>query len=223
MDDSAAQDAEAFNEVLSALLGDRLQASVDTQSNVFPVFRGRFFNPEELSHGEKVLMTWAIMLHRQKAWLSGAQVLIDEPENHLHPDVCIKAIEALRTQILGPEGQIWIATHSVPLIAYAGMESVHLVDNGTIQYGGNQLDHVLERLLGGPEGRDRLRTLMADASELAFEEFAAQCLLPPTVVSAVKGDAQQQQMSEAAKLLGANKEVVRILDYGAGRGRLAAG
>jgi SAM-dependent methyltransferase len=218
----AHEDAESFNTVLEAILGVRIQVTVDRHSNLIPVFRNRVFNPEELSHGEKVLMTWAIMLHRQKAWLEGAQILIDEPENHLHPDVCIKAIEALQTRILGPGGQIWIATHSVPLIAYAGLESVHLVDNGSLKYAGNQIDLVLNRLLGGPEGRDRLYALMADASELAFEVYAAQCLLPPGVVSAKDGDFQQAQMSEAAKMLGASKKVVRILDFGAGRGRLAA-
>jgi predicted ATPase len=176
-------DAQSFNAVLQAILGAPLQFTVDNHSNILPVFRNRVFNPDELSHGEKVLMTWAIMLHRQKAWLAGAQILIDEPENHLHPDVCIKAIEALQTRILGPGGQIWIATHSVPLIAYAGLDSVHLVDNGSLQYAGNQIDLVLNRLLGGTAGRDRLHALMADASELAFEVYAAQCLLPPGVVS----------------------------------------
>jgi SAM-dependent methyltransferase len=218
----AREDAESFNTVLEAIMGVGLQFTVDSHSNLIPVFRNRVFDPEELSHGEKVLMTWAIMLHRQKAWLKGAQILIDEPENHLHPDVCIKAIEALQTQILGPGGQIWIATHSVPLIAYAGLESVHLVDNGSLQYAGNQIELVLNRLLGGSEGRDRLRALMADASELAFEGYAAQCLLPPGVVSAKDGDLQQAQMSESAKMLGTGKKVVRILDFGAGRGRLAA-
>jgi SAM-dependent methyltransferase len=186
------------------------------------MYEAKHPDPQELSMGELVLAGWAIVLHRQKAWLRGACVLIDEPENHLHPDVCIRALNALRNEILGPQGQIWLATHSVPLIAYAGIESVHFVDNGAIEYAGNKIGKVLDRLLGGQEGRTKLRALMADADEIAFDNFAAQCLLPPGVVSAQEGDPQQFQMVKAAKNLGVGKENIRILDFAAGRGRLAA-
>jgi ubiquinone/menaquinone biosynthesis C-methylase UbiE len=63
---------------------------------------------------------------------------------------------------------------------------------------------------------------MADADEIAFDNFAAQCLLPPGVASTQEDDPQQIQMVKVAKILGANKENVRILDFAAGRGRLAA-
>jgi SAM-dependent methyltransferase len=75
--------------------------------------------------------------------------------------------------------------------------------------------------MGGDSGRTRLRSLLADADDLAFETFAAQCLLAPTVAAPREDDPQQKQMAQAAQVIGANKEEVHILDYAAGRGRLA--
>jgi SAM-dependent methyltransferase/ABC-type ATPase involved in cell division len=217
----ACEDAEAFNTVLETLVSGRVDYAPNEVGDIIALFRGRPFEPSQLSAGELVLIGWAIVLHRQRKWLSNAHVLLDEPENHLHPDVCVRALDALQ-KILGPEGQIWLATHSVPLIAYAGIESVHFVDNGAIEYAGNQIEKVLDRLLGGQDGRAKLRALMADADDLAFESFAAQCLLPPGVASAHESDPQQVQMVKATKILGAGKENIRILDFAAGRGRLAA-
>jgi len=216
------EDAKAFNQVLRALLSAEIEPDLNEKRRVIPRFRGRPFAPSELSAGELILAVWAVMLHRQREWLRDACVLIDEPENHLHPDVCIRALSALQNEILGPEGQIWLATHSVPLIAHVGMDSVYFVDNNSIEYAGNQIEKVISRLLGGDEGRSKLRTLMADADDLAFEVFAAQSLLPPTVASARDNDPQQKQMVDVTSVLGAEKENVRILDFAAGRGRLAA-
>jgi ABC-type multidrug transport system ATPase subunit len=215
-------DALAFNRVLRALFSAEVELGMNASGRPVANFRGRLFRPGELSEGEQILVIWTILLHRQKEWLRGAQVLIDEPENHLHPDACIRAIEALRSDdILGPEGQIWLATHSVPLIAYAGLDSVYLVDHGSIEYVGNRIEKVIDRLMGGKDGRSRLRALLADADELAFDTFAAQCLLPPAVAAPREGDPQQEQMVNLAREVGANKQEVRILDYSAGRGRLA--
>ncbi|MFP2930765.1 methyltransferase domain-containing protein [Pyxidicoccus sp. 3LG] len=215
-------DARSFNVVLRALLSAEIEPELDDNMNVMPRFRGRRLQLSELSVGEHVLMSWAILLHRQREWLQGAHLLIDEPENHLHPDVCLRALDALQRDVLGPEGQIWLATHSVPLIAHAGMESVYFVDNGSIEYAGNKIEKVIDRLLGGEEGRSKLRTLLADANELAFDSFAAQCLLPPGVASAREGDPQQEQMVRIADAVDGKQEGVRILDFAAGRGRLAA-
>jgi predicted ATPase len=216
------EDAHAFNLLLEKLFGARVELGLDKTGRPRAYFRGRPFKPEELSEGEQIIIIWTILLHRQKERLRGAVVTIDEPENHLHPDACIRALDALRSDdILGPDGQIWLATHSVPLIAYAGLDSVYLVDHGNIEYAGNKIEKVIDRLMGGDGGRTRLRTLLADADDLAFETFAAQCLLPPTVAAPREDDPQQKQMAQATREIGAGKEDVYILDYAAGRGRLA--
>ncbi|WNG20171.1 AAA family ATPase [Cystobacter fuscus] len=218
----ALADAKAFNKVLRALLNVEIEPALNANRRVVAQIRGRPFDPDELSKGELVLAVWAILLHRQKDWLKGACILIDEPENHLHPDVCIRALSALQKDIIGPDGQIWLATHSIPLIAHAGMDSVYFVDNGTITYAGNKIEKVIDRLMGGHEGRTKLRTFLSDAGEIAFDVFAAQCLLSPEVASAREKDPQQAQMVGIASNTGGHKENVRILDFSAGRGRFAA-
>lgn len=216
------EDAHAFNLLLEKFFGARVELGLDKSGRPIAYFRGRPFNPGELSEGEQIIIIWTILLHRQKDRLRGAVVTIDEPENHLHPDACIRALDALKSNdILGPEGQVWLATHSVPLIAYAGLDSVYLVDGGSIEYAGNKIEKVIDRLMGGDGGRTRLRTLLADADDLAFETFAAQCLLPPTVAAPREDDPQQKQMAQAAREIGTGKDDLHILDYAAGRGRLA--
>ncbi len=215
------EDAKSFNDILDALVGGRVTPEQDREGETVASFKGRIFQHAELSNGEAVLITWAIILHRQRASFEDAIVIIDEPENHLHPDACIKALTALRDKILGPRGQIWLGTHSVQLIAFAGMESIWLVDNGRIEYAGNKVDKVIDRLLGGPDGRDQLRAFLADADDLGFHKFAAECLTNPTVAPPNAGDPQEAQFVRLMRERRALGEPLRVLDYGAGRGRLA--
>ncbi|MEP7126970.1 MAG: AAA family ATPase [Byssovorax sp.] len=217
----ALDDANSFNDILDALVGGRVEPDYDSTGEVVAKFRRRVFQYSELSKGEAVLITWAIILHRQRASFQDAIVIIDEPENHLHPDACVKALTALRDTILGPRGQIWLATHSVQLIAFAGMESIWMVDNGRIEYAGNKVDKVIDRLLGGRDGRDKLRTFLADADDLGFHKFAAECLTNPHVAAPDAADPQEAQFVRLVRERRARGERLRILDYGAGRGRLA--
>lgn len=215
------EDANSFNDLLDALVGGRVEPAQDSEGYVVAKFRGREFKYGELSNGEAVLVTWAIILHRQRASFADAIVIIDEPENHLHPDACIKALSALRDKILGPRGQIWLGTHSVQLIAFAGMESICMVDNGCIEYAGNKVDKVIDRLLGGPNGREQLRAFLADADDLGFHKFAAECLTNPLVAAPQADDPQEAQFVRLVRGRHAGGEPLRMLDYGAGRGRLA--
>jgi predicted ATPase len=42
--------------------------------------------------------------------------ILDELENHLHPSVTIELLE--RITAAAPQAQIWVATDSIPLLAY---------------------------------------------------------------------------------------------------------
>ncbi|HEX5747338.1 MAG TPA: AAA family ATPase [Archangium sp.] len=215
------QDARVFNDILRALLDGEIGFTLE-DTEVLPTFRSRQFVTDELSTGERILLTWAISLHRQRKDLSNAIVLIDEPESHLHHDACIRALTKLRDEVLGPEGQIWLATHSVPLLAWGGMDSVHFVKDGAIEFAGNKVTSVVESLLGGKEGRERLATFLSDADEIAFMEFAAQCVLPAGIADPKTGDKQQAQFIEMLNQRLATHQSIRILDYSAGKGRFGS-
>jgi SAM-dependent methyltransferase len=215
------QDVVLFNKIVRSLLGGELSFMLEN-TEILPTFRGRPLRISELSTGERLLLAWAISLHRQQQALSSAIIFIDEPESHLHHDACIRALSKLRDEVLGPEGQIWLATHSVPLLAWGGLDSVHFVKDGTIEFAGNKVTSVVESLLGGKEGKDRLATFLSDADEIAFMEFAAQCILPAGVADAKTGDKQQVQFTEVISQRLANNQRVRLLDYSAGKGRFAS-
>jgi predicted ATPase len=211
-----------LQEILRGLLGTALGYRLTNGVNVVPLLRGRQFKRSELSAGELLLLTWAISLHRQAARLADGIILIDEPELHLHPDACIKALERLRTQVLGPHGQIWLATHSVPLVAYGGVEALHLVRDGDIRYAGNDVPAVIESLVGGDGNRERLLTFLRDGDAIGFAKFALECVLPPGIAEPRAGDPQEGQLLDLVRQRLAGGGTLRLLDYGAGRGRFAA-
>lgn len=179
-------------------------------------FRGRPFALDELSEGQQVLLTWALTIDESAQALKDAIVLLDEPELHLHPSAAITAIEDLRA---GGAAQIWIATHSPALIAHFGIDGLHHVNNGRIEYAGNKVERVLTGLLG-EQGREDLRAFLADADELALYSFAAQSLVAPDSVELQRGDPQANQFYGALRGLGGSGPV-HVLDYAAGKGRLA--
>lgn len=215
----AAERAEQFNVLLNKLV--RGQVSLDSSGGMKKVttFRGRPFNPAELSEGEAILATWAIILHQQGGELSNAIIIIDEPENHLHPDAAVRALDALQN-IVGEDGQIWVATHAIQIMAYAGLESILFVDDGRISYGGSAVTEIVERLLGGPEGRENFRGFLDDADRIAFCKFAAECLTKPSVAPHKEKDKQESQFVKLVELRQSEDKPLRILDFGAGRGRL---
>lgn len=213
-------DAVQFNRIVSALLSTQLECQLGADGHVEPMLRGRPFKKSELSNGEKVLLTWAITLHKQKELLANAVITIDEPENYLHPNACIQALERLQG-LLGEHGQIWIATHSVPLIAYGGLESVYLIKDNQAVFARNKVDDVVCSLLGGPLGRTRLQTLLADADSIAANKFLAECLLAPTVVDTGANDPQSSMLHAILERAKTEGKQLRLLDYGAGKGRLA--
>jgi predicted ATPase/SAM-dependent methyltransferase len=218
----SARSAEAFVTILQGLLHQALGYDVDSNDRVVPTLGGRPLLARELSEGERLLIAWSIMLHQQVSSLSDCIILLDEPENHLHPDVCITAVRRLEAVVARGHGQIWIATHSLPVIAAFSLSSTYLVDCGEIVYGGNRAGELVTRLLGGEENHRALQRLLFDADGLAFQEFAAQCLLGPQVAPHKDGDKQEALFRRRVTAGLAPDRVLRVLDFGAGSGRMAA-
>lgn len=214
----------SFNEILFALLQGKISYDIGDNFRVIPKLFDREFNPLELSAGQLILIAWAISLHRQSGTLRDSIVLIDEPETHLHAEMCIEALERLRNQVLGPHGQMWIATHCPAVLAHYGVQSLYHVKNGAIYYAGaGHVEEVMDSILGGEGGRQKLSTALLDAEHVAFTSFAAQCILPAGIANHQSGDKQEQQFNSAvAQLVAKPGSMVRILDFSAGKGRLAA-
>ncbi len=220
---SLLQAVNSFNQVTEKLIGTTVEYQLDNNLMVFPKLFGRRFVASELSDGQLILLAWAIAFNEHNGDFRNSIIFIDEPEVHLHADMCIEALERLRTDFLGEHGQLWIATHSPSIIAHFGVDSLYHVKDGSIEYAGaGKVVQVMDSILGGEVGREKLATVLLDAEHVAFAKFAAECILPATVAEHQSDDPQAQQfVSALSRRLKEPAATVRILDYAAGKGRFA--
>lgn len=211
----AISEYERLQELFKALLGVELGRDLRGHAT----FYDRTIGQAALSEGQRVLLLWAVMLHSQVDHLSQAILICDEPENHLHPQALLDAIDRVTKAL--PDVQLWIATHSLPLLSNFDPSSIFWVENGSVEYAGTKPLKVLRGLLGNDERIGRLHDFLGLPANLAANRFAVQCLVEPAVSDRGEGDPQTGQIRNLLSTLNPGKPL-RVLDFGAGRGRLAA-
>lgn len=171
----------------------------------------------KLSDGQKVLLQLVVAIHAHGLKLSETILLLDEPENHLHPAAIIEVIEKLKHSI--PHGQIWIATHSISILAHFSEEaSIYYLEGGKTSKAGSGKTNVLQSLLGDEERVRRQAEFLEEPVTHAMNVYSAQCLLPPEVVITEATDPQMKQIRNA--LFDIPSKKIKVLDFGAGKGRL---
>ena len=188
-----------------------------------PLLFNRTLDEHNLSEGQKVLLQLAVALHAQEKKLNEVILFLDEPESHLHPAALIDIFDRLLSKI--SKGQLWICTHSVALIAHiAAIDPYALwyMENGKIKRAGKEPQVILAGLMGKPNALGELSAFMSLPHELALSNFAAQCLNPPQTVQTGGSDPQILAIRNTIQEIRKN-DTVRILDYGAGKGRLLSG
>jgi predicted ATPase/2-polyprenyl-3-methyl-5-hydroxy-6-metoxy-1,4-benzoquinol methylase len=223
--DEKAREAQLEKNNLLTLIGSLLGTNVvpDLNDDFNLAVDGVPLTARGLSPGQQVLFQFACMLHAQGANLENCLVLMDEPENHLHPQVMITVIDQIISK-LGAGGQVWIASHSVPLVAHLASSDpacLWLVKDETVKPAKRAPDSVLYSLMGGEDGAQSLKNFLRLPDEYAALRFLAQCLEPPGVVGADIKDPQTNQIAAIVKSRrDSQARPIRILDYGAGKGRL---
>jgi SAM-dependent methyltransferase len=205
-----------WKEIVS-LVKDFFDAALDYDLDQNPTLDGRIID-SSLSDGQRILLMMAVLIHVQVSKLNGHVLLLDEPECHLHPRIVIKIVRWLIEN--DKVGQIWIATHSVPLIATLPHESLWFVEKGQVSWAGRKTELILHGLLGGPESREQIEEFLRLPAQLASNRFASECLIPPKVVNTGADDPQARQVREYLQLESKNNTPLKVLDYGAGVGRL---
>jgi hypothetical protein len=136
--------------LIEALLGTRLLRTVNGEATLFD----KPMALSNLSDGQRILLQLAVAVHPAHDD-TGIVLAMDEPENHLHPAALISILDRIRLAL--PNTQIWIATHSVPLLAHLydkQPDCLHFVDQGSVTYAGTKPQLVLKGLVG-----DRGRTI----------------------------------------------------------------
>jgi len=171
-----------------------------------------------LSDGQTILLILCVATYSQQKSLSEYTILLDEPENHLHPSALIEVLDRL-CEIISI-GQIWIATHSVHLLAHFDSSSIWYMENGVLGYSGNIPRRVLEGLVGDEDEIDKLSDFISLPAQMATSLFAFQCLFDPATLETGDDDPQTKQMIEAIEFLNEKEEKLKVLDFGAGKGRL---
>ena len=101
---------------LEELIKNFLGASLGRDLDGEPLLFGKIISQSGLSDGQKILLQLSVQIHAQGADLTNLIIMMDEPENHLHPAASIDMISAIKDA--APDCQIWIATHSLPILSY---------------------------------------------------------------------------------------------------------
>jgi SAM-dependent methyltransferase len=210
----------ALCELIRIVLGTELKRNGVGQPEMFdkPIAKAG------LSNGQVVLLQWIVCLHAQDIGLRDIIVTLDEPENHLHPEAMIQTI--FRIVEANENGQMWIATHSVGLIAalwhrYPHDISLFCMNNGVPSYAGRDPENVLISLIGGDENIQAIREFLDLPGVLAANRFAAECLSSPLVIAST--ERVDPQITLIQSTIVPVQGSIKVLDFGSGKGRLLGG
>jgi ABC-type multidrug transport system ATPase subunit len=202
---------------LKELIRTFLNTDLGRDANGFGTLFGFPLGQSQLSDGQKVLLQLCMAIYAQKASLSNMILIMDEPENHLHPSVLLEVINQIKENIT--DGQLWISTHSIPLLSSFNPSLIWYMDEGSISYAGRSPEKVLRGLLGDEEQISSLSEFLTLPAQFATNQYAFECLLAPTVVMTPATDVQTTQIKEALVEMGQGRSMT-VLDLGAGKGRL---
>lgn len=203
-------------EALQNLIRTLLKTEITNRGLETHLF-GHPLDHAKLSDGQRRLLQFCVGLFEYKAEQRDIIVLLDEPESHLHPEAIIQIVERLKQAL--PEGQIFIATHSVTLLAHLGPEFIWSVEKGEAKRAGRDTREILVTLMGGEDNVQRMANFLAEPFQMAANIFAWESLSPPAVARYKDRDPQASQILSGLGLSEDNKPL-RLLDIGAGRGRL---
>jgi len=135
--------------------------SRDGDGNLF--FRnkkGKVFSIDDISTGEKTLLSKILYLYIQK--IKDKVILIDEPELSLHPAWQNRVLKLYENFANENNCQIIIATHSPHIIGSAKNKSIRIlteegVINDVLAYG-RDIEWILEEVMGASYTRDPIIT-----------------------------------------------------------------
>jgi ATPase subunit of ABC transporter with duplicated ATPase domains len=145
-------DYERLEQLIQRFLNSPITRSIDGEAQLFGLPLGK----TALSDGQKVVLQLCIAIHAQGANLNNLIIFMDEPENHLHPAALLDLVTAVQERV--GNGQLWIATHSIPLLAEVDPSAIWWMEDNSISKAGNRPEQVLTGLLGDEVRRERLAT-----------------------------------------------------------------
>lgn len=179
------------------------------------------FDINLFSPGQKTLFAYAILFFyldtNSKTNIKDSIIIMDEPEKHLHPEAQIALITALK-EIVSKSGQLWIATHSINILAHLEYDEIIMVkDDEIIPPSRTTPGDSFNDLMGLDEHISELVAFINSISEWAYGNFMVQCFKEPDVV--FSNDINDPQYKLFKEYISTKKQII-LLDYGAGKGRI---
>jgi len=208
----AITDYEKLNEIIKMFFNVEL-----SRKDGFAAIYDATIETAGLSIGQLKLLQYCVAIHSQKTSLKDMILVLDEPETNLHPSAVIQIVDNLKNIVTN--GQIWIATHSIPLLAHFDPTCIWYVEDGGISYAGKTPEKVLSSLLGDEEEISRLYNFIGLPAQFALSKYAFECLFEPKSSMTNKFDSQSMQIRSTLLAISSNGKI-RVLDYGAGKGRI---
>jgi len=169
----AITDYNKLKDLINLFLNTNIERSIDGEPTLFGFPLGQ----SNLSDGQKILLQMCLAIHCQQESLENLVLFLDEPENHLHPSVIIETIERLIEKT--KNGQIWISTHSIPLLSYFDPSNIWYMENNRISYAGNGPEKVLSSLLGDENQIGKLQDFINLPGIFALNRHAFESLFHP--------------------------------------------
>lgn len=188
---------------------------------------------KEMSPGERCILYFALgvlCVQGDESMLGNYILLLDEPENHLHPRALRALIEDVKQEKTLPANcKLVIASHSIFLVPAFQFEEIIHIQNGAVGHPSGRLyGNLYQSLVGGDlPGERSLQTFMTSLDQWGFANYIAECLAAePTVKNdASEADPQFLKLKKVFwPVLQARKkgdQPVHLLDYGGGGGRIA--
>ena len=175
---------------------------------------------ERMSPGERVLFSLSIFiffLSNVYGKKSKFIIILDEPELHLHTKALLNFISSLKDNDIYEE--LWIASHSYSLIPLFTFDNLIYIEDGCIQKRSSKLYPDIYNDLIGFEHKD-LYDFLVSLSNWEYYNFIAECFcLPKSKLSSNTDDPQFLQFISVIKQI-TSKKLIRVLDYGGGKGRI---
>lgn len=207
---------------LGMLVEDHFSIEVETSKNnersIKLCYDGySFLDGYDLSDGQWILIFFCLLLSFASAYnyFDDCVLIIDEVENHLNDDVIDMLCTKLK-KVFSKNGQIWYASHSETVLSHLGVSCSYRIEknknrNSTI-YCPSSLNYTLIRK--SLAGQDVIEKYIDEF----FTEFFSYCFIPSKIVQkSKKSDPQANLFLKNLQ----SYDSVRILDFGAGYGRVA--
>lgn len=222
--DSEREQAKSNYNRLNSILDSLLGVKISDGPIISPYLFGFPIEKANLSDGQKILLQYAVAFYCKGEEVENSVLILDEPENHLHPSIIVDVISKLAKSAYN--GQIWISTHSLPLISHFHKNATILyMENGKVISEGKIQEKILRGIVGDDDKVARQKEFLDLPYVVQFQKYAQECLFPPKVIGKKEGvDPQVNQVAITINSLleKNNRNPLKTLDYGAGKGRIIA-